>query len=155
MTQAAQTPAVQSFSFDGKELPFEFPRCSRVLTDNPLPADKPESVGHPLLWMQGEQHPMIETHMIVRMYVMPGVGIEVYSVERPKDGVKGAVRGGARQTIPWPHVRMAEEVMDLATFVGEIETAEKGDDGGGDEPEPAPGPNGAAAVAGNGSAAAS
>jgi hypothetical protein len=152
MTQS--TAVVQSFSFDGKELPFEFPRCSRVLTDNPLPSDKPDQQGHPLLWGQGEQHPMIESHIIVRMYVMPGVGVEVYSVERPKDGAKGEVRGGVRQTIPWPHVRMAEEVMDLATFVGEIQSAEKGEDEG-EEPEPVPGPNGAAAVAGNGPAAAS
>jgi len=155
MTQPAQqqTTVVQGFAVDGKELPFEFPRCSRVLSDAPLPPDKPQPGQEPppLLWGHGEAHPMIEGHVIVRMYVMPGVGVEVYSVERPKDGVKGAVRGGVRVTIPWSRVRTAEEVMDLSTFCDEIINAEKGEgEGAGDEPD-APADTPPAAVAANGS----
>jgi hypothetical protein len=156
MTQPAQqqTTVLQTLAIDGKELPFEFPRCSRVLSDPPLPPDnpKPGQEPPPLLWGHAEPHPMIEGHVIVRMYVMPGVGVEVYSVERPKDGVKGAVRGGVRVTIPWSRVRTAEEVMDLSTFCDEIITAEKGEGEGAEEPD-APGETPAAGAAANGSVA--
>jgi len=70
---------------------------------------------------------------IVRMYVVPGVCVEVYSAE-VKEG-----KVGIRNSIPWSHVRMAEEIMDAGTLVEEITDAEKDeDDDEPDEPDPAP-----------------
>lgn len=159
MTQQQQPQQMQlaQFSVDGKALPFEFPRCGRIITQHPWPPPeaKPEEKEQGLLWMQGENHPLINGHIVIRMYVVPGVCVEVYSIERPKDGQKGEVRGGVRQTIPWPFVRLAEEVMDLQTFVSEIVSAEKGEDEPEEPEEPAPGATvGApmAAAVGNGAA---
>jgi hypothetical protein len=106
-----------------------YPVVNRVLSDNPFPPTvvTPGIVPpvQPVLWLLGEAHPMMPDMKVMRMYVVMGVAVEVYSA-----AANGTM--GCRHTIPWPFVRLCEEVMDPETFVEEITEAERDS---GDEPE--------------------
>jgi hypothetical protein len=112
------------------ELPkAEFPYVMRVLADPPFPAASsvaqptPGSAPpapapqQPLLFMLGKPHPFINEAQVIRMYILDGWGVEIYS--RNADG-----QIGLRHTLPWHLVRFVEEAMDAQTTVAEIIEAE-------------------------------
>lgn len=139
MTQ--QATAKQPHASQVVEMPpAEMPVTNRVVTDNPFPVDaKQVQAGahpdQPVLWVVNNMHPFVPDMKIIRMYVLPGVCVEVYSIESKEGKV------GIRNSIPWAHVRMAEEIMDAGTFVEEIIEAESDDDDEpDDDPEPSPPP---------------
>lgn len=146
-TQPQYSIDPKTFSIDGQKLPYDFPRCERLLSKSPFPLQAPPDAAAemkrqienaPLVWMIGRPHPIIPELVVMRMYVMPGVGVEVYSINGPgKDGAKPQLTGGMRYTMPWHMVLMTEEAMDLNTLGDEILAAEK-DDSAEEEPEPAP-----------------
>jgi hypothetical protein len=118
------------------------PMVNRVVMKNPFPAKaeagKPvPSTDEPVLWIISHAHPFIVELKIVRMFVVPGVGIEVYSSSN--EGV------GVRNLLPWAVVLLCEEVMNLRVFVEEIEDAES-DDEEPDDPTAAPDPAAASAL---------
>jgi hypothetical protein len=91
-----------------------------------------------ILWDIGQAHPFMRGYRVMRMYVMPGASVEVYSANFNADGSPGPGHP-TRHTIPWHEVRVVEEAMDAETFVSEILDAET-DDEDDDGPEPAPAP---------------
>jgi hypothetical protein len=153
-------PAQQQQSAKVVNLPeATLPVVGRVWT-RPLRLDgKPvDPAAGNVLWQLGGAHPFVPKYKIVRMYVIPGGAVEVYSM--PDVGETSDIH--TRNTLPWGEVKFVEEVMDAATFLAEIEEAEVGEDDEDDDvPEPAPGPAPAplvplsAATAGTGSNGAS
>lgn len=118
-----------------------FPVLNRVLSSPPFPAEgvRPEDQ-QPLVWTMGETHPLLADFKVVRMFIVPDVGVEVYAA-------RGDGKLGIRNTLPWAMVRLAEEAMDPPSFAGEIADAEAA---GEDSPPAAstgatPNANGAAA----------
>jgi hypothetical protein len=97
--------------------------------------------GESVLWQLGMPHPFLHTHKIMRMFVIPGGAVEVYSTDAAADGKGGEV--GTRHTLPWHQVLFTEEAMDAATFIAEIVEAEAEDDeeDEDDDPEPEPRPS--------------
>jgi hypothetical protein len=114
-----------------------YPLTNQVVARNPFPQEGKGS-NQPIVWRVGQPHPFVKDFRIVRMYILPGVGVEAYA------GKPGDSSVAVRNTIPWHCVELTEEVMDAATFVDEIVDAER--DGEDPEPEPtgANGGNGAA-----------
>lgn len=105
-----------------------YPVCNRAISRDP-------QSGAMIVWALGEPHPIVEKMKVVRLYIIAGASVEVYAAA--EDG-----KLGARVTLPWHTVSMVEEVMDPATFVDEIASAEE--ESKGDEPEtPAPAPGAA------------
>jgi hypothetical protein len=123
MTQPQQPQQPKQYEIP----PANFPICNRVVSDHPL-----QPGAEPLVWQfvpqEFQPHPLVQGLKIVRMFIVPDLGVEVYSAS--PDG-----KVGTRNIIPWSHVRLAEEMMDAATFVSEIVEGETDDD---DDPEPDP-----------------
>ncbi len=123
MTQPSQQQSPKSYEIPAAN----FPICNRVVSDHPLEPGAP-----PVVWQfvpqEFQPHPLVAGLKIVRMFVVPNVGVEVYAAD--KDG-----KIGVRNIIPWSRVRLAEEMMDASTFVSEIEAGEEGDEDD-DDPEP-------------------
>jgi len=118
----------------------EYPIVNRVITDHPFPTEPVQGVPvdphrpAALIWNLGSPHPIVNNLKIVRMYVVPGISAEIYSAS--EDG-----KMGVRNAIPWPQIRVVEEVCDAESFVAEIVAAERDDDDDDDpDPEPAPTP---------------
>ena len=110
------------------ELPTaNYPLVNRVIADHPFPTEmKQGETPEPhrssaVVWILGQPHPIVADMKVVRMYVVPGVSIEVYSSSA--DG-----KLGVRNVIPWNQVRLVEEVCDVQSFIDEIRDAEEGDD---------------------------
>lgn len=101
--------------------PAQMPICTRVWATSPFSDPKSKLVqGEPVVWAWNSPHPFVPSFKIVRMYIIPGVAVDVFST----DG--GTV--GARHTLPWHSVLFIEESMDAPTFVAEMTDAEEGDD---------------------------
>lgn len=131
--------------------PARYPLVNRVMSSSPFEPDPPKpGAATPapprdlLMWAVTGPHPLIPKTTIVRMYVDPGVSVDVFSVSEP---VAGKPQVCTCNTLPWPTVRLVESIMDTETLVEEIAAAEAD---GGDDPEPAPSPtpkpNGGATV---------
>jgi hypothetical protein len=119
--------------------PAALPAVNRMLTTPPFPdgAVPPHHLT-PLMWVVDDGHPTMNGATIKRMF-LAAEGVEVYSTtSTPKGDL------GVRNMVPWHMVRMTEEIMDLRTFVEEIQDQEK-DAPAGEEEVPAP--NGAASAA--------
>ena len=120
-----------------------FPLVNRVQADPPFPTDGDTRAlrdQEPDTWENGKPHPIDgESSTVVRMFTMPGQGVEVYCLAEGKNAAGQPVHTPSRHTIPWNRIRDIEELMDPETFVGEIQDAED-EDGA-----PRPHTNGAAA----------
>ena len=104
-----------------------FPICNRVISTNPgweLEEATDPTVAKVLIWELEKPHPIIDGMRVVRMYSLPGVSVDVYSFK-----AEGKDNCGVRNTIPWHHVRIVEEIMDVPTFVEEIGLAEEDEEG--------------------------
>lgn len=117
-----------------------FPLCNRVLTHAAFPPEKDKQTGvapteQPIMWTLDGEHPLVPKHKIVRMYVQLGICVEVYSVP---PAVDGKISNGVRNVIPWSQVRVVEELLDVPTFIAELEAAENESEPDPDDPEPAP-----------------
>lgn len=124
------------------ELPVaRYPLVNRVIADHPFPTETPqgqtvESFRAPaVIWTIAQPHPLVADLKVVRMYMVPGVSVEIYSMK--SDGTLGV-----RNIIPWNQVRLAEEICDVQSFIDEITAAEEDDDDDDDddpnEPKPDP-----------------
>jgi hypothetical protein len=89
----------------------------------------------PMAWVMSQQHPLVRTAKIVRMYLREDGGVDVYW----SDG-----KMYLRTFIPERAIIFFEEIMSKDTFVAFIEQAEteteseeEEEDQGQDEPEPA------------------
>jgi len=101
------------------------PICTRVWAHNPL-----EPAQGPVWWQYGQDHPFVKEFKIVRMIVLPGGAVEVYSSNYDPKGASCL-----RHTIPWGHVLMVEEAMGPQVFVQELVAAESDEEVEDDEPE--------------------
>jgi len=120
-----------------------FPIVNRVWTDPPFPTPEDSRALRdqpPLTYALDELHPLLEESgtKIIRMFLMPGQGVEVYCLTPA--GKEGG-HACSRHTIPWSQVRDAEELMDPETFLEELADSEAAEDG----PQPRPHANGAVA----------
>lgn len=123
--------------------PAKPPMCARLATLFPVPG-KP---GEHVVFNVHERHPMFPGSAVGRIYLIPGVGAEVYSAGT---GEGGEIIG-CRTLVPWPQILWSLEIMDVETFVAEVTEAEND----GDDPDPGPGEAPAAvspAAAANGGA---
>jgi len=113
-----------------------YPMVTRVLSNALFPPEAPAVPGvvakeEPVAWVLTQPHPFVPTMQIVRMFVVRGGGVEIYSVSA--DG-----SAAIRNLLPMHWVRFVEEAMPLEVFVEELALAEAGGDD--DEPE-LPDPN--------------
>lgn len=111
--------------------PISMPLCTRVWAKSPW-TDKAAKItaGEPVLWQYDMPHPFVSAYKIVRMYVVAGGAVEVFSSDAHNPG--GGVTG-LQHIIPWHEVQMVEHAMDAKTFIEEMTAAEEGDDDEEDE----------------------
>ncbi len=101
--------------------PITMPLCTRVWAASPWTDPKAKLVaGEPVLWEWNKPHPFVPAFKVVRMYVVPGGAVEVFSTDGGETGV--------RHTLPWHLISLIEEAMDAKTFIEEMTAAEEGDD---------------------------
>ena len=130
--------------------PANLPVVLRIWTHSPILPDVDPKTGiqqATILWMVETQHPFQPTHVVGRIYVQLGIGVEIYSMPKAETKDEKVRATYVRDTIPWSWVRMIEEVMDAATFVEEVQVAESGDPE--DPSQPAPNAQPGAPVAAN------
>ena len=90
----------------------------------------------PLAWLIGQPHPLVPKKIIIRMFLVRGVGVEIYSASED-------MLEGIRDLIPMAHIRLIGEEMPLDIFVEELTLSEAGadadeDDDSDSDPEPGP-----------------
>ncbi len=100
------------------------PLLNRVIS-NPLFNEQPDA----LTWKIGDDHPLAGGWKVVRMFLDPAAGVEIYAIPPPdKSG------HFTRNFIPIASVRFTEEVMAVDVFVEELTVAEEDDDDDDDYP---------------------
>lgn len=119
MTQPTQPAAAAPGTLEIP--PVVMPICTRVWAKSPFTDAKAGlTAGEGMLYEWQKPHPFVSTYKIVRMYVVAGGAVEVYSSDGSPTGL--------RNVLPWHTVLFVEEAMDAPTFVEEMLAAEEGDD---------------------------
>ena len=124
MTQQPPTPAAKAGEIQIP--PITMPLCTRVWCASPWTDPKAKlTAGEPVLWAIDQPHPFVAAFKIVRMYVIPGSSVDVFSSDGGTTGL--------RHTLPWHLISLIEEAMDAKVFVEEMIAAETDDED--DEPD--------------------
>ena len=92
------------------------------------------SAGQIVMWAVGVAHPFVQGFQILRMYLVEGGAVEVYSFN-PKDQKEPL---GLRHTL-LPHViALVEEAMEPSVMSDQLMQAEEDEGDDPDDPEPDP-----------------
>jgi len=119
MTQPTNSPAPKSGEIQVP--PIQFPLCTRVWAASPWTDPKAKiSAGEPVLWAIDQAHPFVASFKVVRMYVVPGSSVDVFSSDGGTTGL--------RHTLPWHLISLIEEAMPAEIFVEEMVAAETEED---------------------------